>query len=105
VIFYDYDELCLLESCNFRKIPQSAYYDDELAAEPWYKVHENDYFPEEFEHFMGLYGRIHDAFLAHHADLFDVTYWHSVQARLAAGDVIDIFPYDKSRRLKYLGGG
>ncbi len=99
VIFYDYDELCLLENCHFRKMPQSAYYEDDLAAEPWFKVHENDYFPEEFAHFMGLYGRIRDAFMAHHADLFDVTYWHSVQARLAAGEIIDIFPYDKSRKL------
>ncbi len=102
VIFYDYDELCLLETCNFRKVPQSAYYDDELASEPWYTVNDNDYFPEEFEHFMGLSGAIRQAFYDHHADLFDVTYWHSVQAQLKAGEVIDIFPYDRSRRLKYM---
>lgn len=102
VIFYDYDELCLLESCHFRPIPQSAYYEDDLADEPWFAIHEHDYFPEEFEHFMGLSGPIQAAFREHHADLFTVEYWHSVQARLAQGEVIDIFPYDANRRLKSL---
>jgi isocitrate dehydrogenase kinase/phosphatase len=102
VIFYDYDELCLLESCNFRRIPQSAYYEDDLADEPWFAIHENDYFPEEFEHFMAMSGPIQEAFREHHADLFTVEYWHSVQARLAQGDVIDIFPYDGDRQLRNL---
>lgn len=102
VIFYDYDELCLLESCNFRRIPQSAHYEDDLADEPWFAIHEHDYFPEEFEHFMGLSGPIGAAFREQHADLFTVEYWHSVQARLAEGEVIDIFPYDADRRLKNL---
>ena len=105
VIFYDYDELCLLETCNFRKMPQSAYYDDDLASEPWYTVNDNDYFPEEFEHFMGLSGRIREAFLAHHADLFDVKYWHSVQTRLKIGEGIDIFPYAQLKRLKNMQSG
>ncbi|MBK8988492.1 MAG: bifunctional isocitrate dehydrogenase kinase/phosphatase [Chloroflexi bacterium] len=100
VIFYDYDELCLLDTCNFRKMPQSAYYEDDLASEPWFTVNDNDYFPEEFEHFMGLSGRIREAFLAHHADLFDLAYWHSVQGRLKDGEVIDIFPYAPHQRLK-----
>ena len=94
--------MCLLETCNFRKVPQSTYYDDDLASEPWYTVNDNDYFPEEFEHFMGLSGAIRQAFYNHHADLFDVAYWHSVQAQLKAGEVIDIFPYHHSRRLKYM---
>jgi isocitrate dehydrogenase kinase/phosphatase len=102
VIFYDYDELCLLESCNFRAIPQSAYYEDDLADEPWFAIQENDYFPEEFEHFMGLAGPIQSAFREQHANLFTVAYWHSVQARLTEGEVIDIFPYKADLRLKNL---
>ena len=100
VIFYDYDELCLLETCSFRKIPQSAYYEDELASEPWYPVADNDYFPEEFEQFMGLNGRLRHIFHDHHGDLFDYKYWQSIQNRLKAGEVIDIFPYAQNRRLK-----
>ena len=99
VIFYDYDELCLLETCNFRKIPQSAYYEDDFAAEPWFPVADNDYFPEEFEHFMGLNGRLRAIFHDQHSDLFDYQYWQSVQERIASGEVIDIFPYSQKPRL------
>ena len=99
VIFYDYDELCLLDTCNFRKIPQSSYYEDDFADEPWFPVADNDYFPEEFERFMGLNGHLREIFHEHHSDLFDYQYWQSIQARLGEGEVIDIFPYAQSRRL------
>jgi len=100
VIFYDYDELCLLDTCNFRKIPQSSYYEDDFASEPWFPVAENDYFPEEFEQFMGLNGRLREIFHEHHGDLFDYQTWQSIQKRLNEGEVIDIFPYAQNRRLK-----
>jgi isocitrate dehydrogenase kinase/phosphatase len=38
VIFYDYDELCLLTECNFREMPRARTVEDELAAEPWFSV-------------------------------------------------------------------
>ncbi|MGH7704015.1 MAG: bifunctional isocitrate dehydrogenase kinase/phosphatase, partial [Gemmatimonadales bacterium] len=47
VIFYDYDELCLLTECHFREIPRASNTDDEMAAEPWFYVGERDVFPEE----------------------------------------------------------
>jgi isocitrate dehydrogenase kinase/phosphatase len=99
VIFYDYDELTLLETCNFRTLPQSQYYDDDLSDTPWFNVGDDDYFPEEFARFFGLYGDLRHTFMTHHADLFDVDFWHETQARLAAGEVIDIFPYDDRNRL------
>ena len=102
VIFYDYDELTLLNECNFRTMPQSRYYDDDLSDTPWFNVGDDDYFPEEFASFFGLYGELRETFMAHHADLFDVAFWHETQARLAAGEVIDIFPYDpKNRKQKW----
>jgi isocitrate dehydrogenase kinase/phosphatase len=88
------------QECRFRQIPQSAYDEDDFAAEPWFAVAENDYFPEEFERFMGLNGRYRDIFRAHHGDLFDVGYWQSIQERLQTGEVIDVFPYDQASRLK-----
>ncbi|PID85120.1 MAG: bifunctional isocitrate dehydrogenase kinase/phosphatase [Chloroflexi bacterium] len=99
VIFYDYDELCLLDTCHFRKIPQSSYDEDDFADEPWFLVADNDYFPEEFERFMGLNGRLRAIFHKHHSDLFDYQYWQSIQTRLSDGEVIDIFPYAQNRRL------
>ena len=37
---------------------RAARRDDELAAEPWFYVGENDVFPEEFIRFLGLRGRL-----------------------------------------------
>lgn len=93
VVFYDYDELSDLLSRRFRKIPASAHYEDELSDQPWFSVAENDVFPEEFVHFIGLSGRLRDAFLRHHADLFDPAYWQEMQAKIRAGELIHIFPY------------
>ncbi|MGD8944780.1 MAG: bifunctional isocitrate dehydrogenase kinase/phosphatase [Desulfobacterales bacterium] len=100
VVFYDYDELCPLTTCNFRKIPPSASYDDELASEPWYVVGENDVFPQEFRHFLGLPDHLRHIFLDHHSDLLSVDFWHKAQAAIRAGKHPHIFPYAQSRRLK-----
>ncbi len=99
VVFYDYDELCLLDECNFRRLPQSRTYEEEIAAEPWFSVRENDIFPEEFERFLGLPGKLREVFLAHHSDLFAPHFWQEQQARQRAGEVSHIFPYDRSKRL------
>ena len=99
VVFYDYDELCPLTVCNFRKIPQSGIYEDELASEPWYYVNENDVFPQEFKHFLGLPDHLLQIFLDHHSDLLDVDFWHKAQAAIKAGKLPHIFPYAQSRRL------
>jgi isocitrate dehydrogenase kinase/phosphatase len=100
VVFYDYDELCLLTDCHFRLLPQSQTYEEEISAEPWFSVRENDVFPEEFERFLGLPEALHHVFMQHHADLFDPHFWQQHQARLNAGEVIHIFPYDRSQRLR-----
>jgi len=102
VVFYDYDELCLLRTCIFRSLPQPATMDEEFAGEPWFFVGEHDIFPEELRRFLGLYGALCDTFLRYHADLFDVRFWHQIQARLRAGEVLDIFPYPQSERLAQL---
>ena len=99
VVFYDYDEICPLTDCHFRSIPPSASYDDDLASEPWYAVAENDVFPQEFKHFLGLPDHLLQIFLDHHADLLDVAFWHKAQAAIKAGKLPHIFPYAESRRL------
>jgi isocitrate dehydrogenase kinase/phosphatase len=99
VVFYDYDELCLLTDCNFRDLPPQDG-DDELSAEPWFYVGPSDIFPEEFITFMGLGGALRDAFLSAHGDLLTARYWREVQERLRAGELLDIIPYPCSRRLQ-----
>ncbi|UCG20727.1 MAG: bifunctional isocitrate dehydrogenase kinase/phosphatase [Deltaproteobacteria bacterium] len=100
VVFYDYDELCLLSDCNFRVMPSSRSYEEELSAEPWFNVGENDIFPEEFSYFLGIKGELKDLFLQDHSDLFEVDFWHQIQSRIKARKIIDILPYDQGRRLR-----
>jgi isocitrate dehydrogenase kinase/phosphatase len=103
VVFYDYDELSLLSECNFRKIPQPRSHYEELSDEPWFTVGERDIFPEEFQSFLGLKEDLRDLFVAQHSDLFGIDFWHQIQARISAGGIIDIFPYEQSRRLRNSG--
>jgi isocitrate dehydrogenase kinase/phosphatase len=100
VICYDYDELCLLSECRFRRIPVAGSIEEEFAAEPWFYVGEQDVFPEEFKAFLVPPGRLRDAFLDSHSDLLDVGFWQGVQRRLAEGDVVDVFPYRREARLR-----
>lgn len=100
IIFYDYDELCLLTDCNFRLIPPASDEMEMYGEEPWFYVGENDYFPEEFLRFMGLPACCRDAFLRHHADLLQPDFWRSIQDRHRSGEIIHIFPYPQSKRIK-----
>jgi isocitrate dehydrogenase kinase/phosphatase len=100
VIFYDYDELCLLTECNFREIPKARHDDDEYSAEPWFSVGEHDIFPEEFRAFLTLPGRPGQAFQSAHGDLLTVDYWRRMQGLAQQGEVVDIFPYKPGRRLR-----
>jgi isocitrate dehydrogenase kinase/phosphatase len=99
VVFYDYDELCFLTDCNFRDLPQSTTYEEEIAAEPWFSVRENDIFPEEFPRFLSLPEPAQAALLEQHGDLFRAEFWRDVQRKLQSGDIPEIFPYTSERRL------
>ena len=99
VVFYDYDELCPLTSCNIRKLPAAAGYDDEMAAEPWFYVDDNDVFPEELRRFLGLPKPLEDVFMQHHADLFEVDFWLRAQRTILSGKLPHIFPYSSGCRL------
>ncbi len=101
VIFYDYDELCLVTDCHFRKMPKARRLEDEMSAEPWFSVHENDIFPEEFPTFLGLSGSVREAFMKHHAELFEMGFWRDIQNRLKEGELISVFPYGRANRLPH----
>lgn len=100
VVFYDYDELCPLDACRFRRLPPARHDEDELSAEPWFHVGENDVFPEEFLPFLAIPAELKPLFLSVHGDLLDPAFWQAMQARHAAGDTIDILPYRESHRLR-----
>ncbi len=104
VAFFDYDEVCLVTDCNFRKLPVAATMEDELDPEPWFHVGPNDVFPEEFRSFLGLAGRLREAYESAHGDVFTVEFWTGIQRRIRAGEIADVVPYRENRRLRHVVG-
>ncbi|MDE1463891.1 bifunctional isocitrate dehydrogenase kinase/phosphatase [Spartinivicinus poritis] len=100
VVFYDYDEICYLTECRFRKIPPPRFPEDELAAEPWYSVAPNDVFPEEFGVFLFADPKIRQQFTQLHPELFDANYWQELQRLIEHGQVMDVYPYRRIKRFK-----
>ena len=99
VVFYDYDELCFMTDCNFRDLPQATTPEQEMAAEPWFSVRENDIFPEEFPQFLRLPDTARASLLERHADVFRPEFWRGMQEKLRAGEIPEVFPYKAERRL------
>ena len=100
IVFYDYDEICYLTECNFRKIPEPLYPEDEMAAEPWYSIAANDIFPEQFATFLFADNRVRQAFLKYHKDLLDADFWIRKQEDIKAGIYEDVFPYPQKIRFE-----
>jgi len=100
LIFYDYDELCSLTECRFRQLPPPGDDHDDGAAEPWFFVGERDIFPEEFRAFLGLPPELLEVFLLRHGELLHVAFWHRMQELHRSGEVLDIYPYKSTRRLR-----
>ena len=99
VVLYDYDEVCLLTTCRFRAMPKPRDDDEEMAGETYFYVGPNDFLPEEFRTWLGLPSPWREVFTEHHADLFEVEFWQTIQNRINNGEVIHIFPYAASKRL------
>jgi isocitrate dehydrogenase kinase/phosphatase len=97
VIFYDYDELCLVTDCRFRDIPAARHEEDEMRAEAWYYVGENDVFPETFIQFLGFDEHLKEVFLATHGEVLTADWWRGVQQRLLDGELLEVLPYHRHR--------
>ena len=105
VVFYDYDELTLLEECRFRTMPESNEPEHELRSQPWFAVQDGDVFPEQFPMFMAFPRKVPKEIWEHfytvHNDLFTVEFWENVQRQLAEGDLPEFFPYSDQIRFKH----
>ena len=100
VVFYDYDEICYITDCNFRRIPPARDYDDMMSDQPWYSVQENDVFPETFGPFFFADADDMETFRQHHAELMTPDWWKSVQDDVRADKPADIFPYPENIRFR-----
>ena len=104
VVFYDYDEITLLDACRFRRIPQSDDHEHEMRATPWFAVEPGDVFPEQFPTFMAfptdVPHEIWNRFQTVHGDLFTADFWIDVQHRLANQDIPEFYPYPDRLRFR-----
>ena len=98
VVFYDYDEICYITDCNFRRIPPARSYEDEISDTPWYSIGQNDVFPESFAPFFFTDAKDMALFKKDHADLMDAGWWNRMKDTILAGDLTDVFPYPLKRR-------
>lgn len=97
VVFYDYDEVCTLQDCEFRKMPQARYEDEIMSAEAWFSVNEHDVFPEEFASFTVPKGPLFRLFSEHYGEIFNADFWNHWKQYHASGKVLDLQPYEGSR--------
>ena len=100
VVFYDYDEITYMTDCNFRRVPDSGDYFDELFPEPWFSIQEMDVFPETFGAFFFPKLRLREIFLRKHSDLVSPEFWRETQTLIRNGNQPDVSPYAQKHRFR-----
>jgi len=98
VVFYDYDEICHMTDIKIRAVPQARSEEEALSPEPWFHIGENDFFPEQFEHFVINHPKVRALFLLHHSELLDPAYWKKIQNDIIEKKRHDVYPYRQSQR-------
>jgi isocitrate dehydrogenase kinase/phosphatase len=84
VIFYDYDEICMVTDCVFRDLPQPSCEEEETSAEPWFHYGPRDVFPEQWLPFLSIPPAVCGVFTQHHAELLTAAWWRSLSSRLSS---------------------
>jgi isocitrate dehydrogenase kinase/phosphatase len=82
VIFYDYDEICLVSDCVFRDLPRARNEEEESSAEPWFHCGPRDVFPEQWLPFLSIPAALSEVFIRQHGCLLTASWWRA-QASLA----------------------
>jgi isocitrate dehydrogenase kinase/phosphatase len=98
-VFYDYDELCLLGDCHFRAVPPMRDDEETRPLDDWLYAAPEDVCPALFVNFLGVPAPLREALCAAHGEIFDPAWWQALQARLQAGDYVDVPAYPASARL------
>lgn len=101
VVLFDYDDVVPLEDVHFLRKPgpRDEFEETHEDAE-WLAAGPCDFFLDELGTFLGIPDSLRGTFCGAHRDLFTLDYWRSVRSRVAAGEIIDIIPYDRSKRFR-----
>ncbi len=99
VVFYDYDELALLSDVNFRRMPVSQSYEDEMLDQPWFPVEPDDVFPEEFRTYLRSPRIVGEVFDEVHPEISTVEFWQKMKDDHGDGGLPDFFPYPRDLRI------
>ncbi len=83
VIFYDYDEICLVSDCVFRDLPQATCEEEETSGEPWFHYGPRDVFPEQWLPFLSIPPQLTPVFTRQHADLLTAAWWRDLASQLS----------------------
>ncbi len=78
VIFYDYDEICLVSDCVFRDLPRASCEEEETSAEPWFHCGPHDVFPEQWLPFLCIPPALCEVFKQRHAALLTAEWWRAL---------------------------
>lgn len=100
VVFYDFDEICPLTDCHFRDVPSAQNDLEELSANSYFDIAENDIFPSQFKVFFSVNETAFNYFNCEHNELFLADFWQACQQQIKSGFLPDVYPYKQSWRFK-----
>jgi isocitrate dehydrogenase kinase/phosphatase len=104
VVLFDYDDVVPLEEINFLEKPQPRNEFEEMSLEEdWVVASPDDYFMDEIDRYSGIPYPLKGIFTSVHGDLYTLKFWHDMKARLKEGEIVDIIPYDRSKRFPQRG--
>jgi len=98
VVFYDYDEIEFVTNLNFKNIPKSKFDEDDMMDESWFTPDLNDIFPEQFPAFIVGSKLMQKLLLSNCPEIFESSFWKSIQLKLKKNIIISVFPYPEELR-------
>lgn len=106
VVLFDYDDVIPIEQATFRTKPRTLDEAEEMVPEEeWIVATSSDFFMEEMQSYSGVPERLKGVFELVHGDLFTVEFWRHVKEDVSAGGLVDITPYDRSKKFLQQHGG
>jgi isocitrate dehydrogenase kinase/phosphatase len=99
VVLYDYDDVVPLEKVNFRVKPHPRDEFEEMEPEEnWILASPDDFFMDELDRYSGIPHPLKGIFKSVHNDLYTLRFWDDIQAKIKSDEIIDVIPYDRTKR-------